>query len=134
MYSILRSYHPEATTGILLDPMGMHLCVTLERPWLENKDNISCIPEGTYHVIQYNSPSKGDVWLFKNVPDRDMIEIHPANHMEQLLGCIAVGERLTENIVFGGIIRRYWITDSKATMKRLKKTLPDNFVVDIRKG
>ncbi len=134
MYSILRTYRPEATLGLFLDPMGNHLCVTLERPWLNNQNDVSCIPEGTYHVVSFNSPTKGNVWLFKDVQNRDMIEIHPANWMEQLKGCIAPGYRIAENIIHEGISHRYWITSSQSTMDKLKKILPSSFVLDVRRG
>lgn len=134
MYSILRTYHPETTTGVLLDPLGNQLAVTLELPWLDNKNNISCIPEGTYSVIAYQSPTKGDVWLIQHVPDRTMIEMHSCNETDQLLGCIGLGLRLAENILFEGKTYRYWITNSRAILKNLKKTMPNSFVVDIRKG
>lgn len=133
MYTIIRTYHPEATTGVMLDSGGQQLCVTLERPWLDNKKQISCIPEGTYSVITFQSPSKGDVWLIQNVLDRDMIEIHACNYVEQLLGCIGVGNSLKENIPYRDVMHRYWISNSQATMKFLKKTLPTKFLLELRK-
>lgn len=135
MYTLFRTYHIEATTGILVDYLGNTLCSTLELPWLDNKHNISCVPEGTYNVIRYLSPEKGDVWMIQNVEDRKYIEIHSANYVNQLLGCIAVGAAIQENISYAGVIHRYWITDSRATLKKLKSSLlPSNFVLEIRKG
>lgn len=135
MYSILRTYNDDCTTGVLVDSLGIHLCVTLERSWLENKNSISCIPEGTYNVIAYNSPTKGDVWLIQNVPDRSMIEIHSCNWVEQLEGCIGVGDALLANVMDAdGITHKHWISNSKITLAKLKKTMPQGFVLEIRKG
>lgn len=59
-------------------------CVTLERHDL-------FIPEGTYKVSMYDSPTKGLVPLLQNVPGRDMIEIHKGNWETASKGCILVG-------------------------------------------
>lgn len=64
---------------------------SLEPPWKENKRNESCIPEGTYEAVLYDSPSKGIVYLLKDVPDRSMIEIHKGNFNKDSTGCILVG-------------------------------------------
>ena len=64
---------------------------TLERPPLDNQNGISCIPVGTYQAEIYQSPTKGSVYLLQNVPGRTMIEIHAANWVHELLGCIALG-------------------------------------------
>ena len=50
---------------------------TLELPWKNNERQISCIPKGEYTVEKFNSPTFGNVFLFEDVPDRDMIEMHP---------------------------------------------------------
>lgn len=134
MYSILRTYHPEATVGILLDPSGLKLCVTLELPWLNNASDISCIPEGVYNVIPYQSPTKGNVWMLQNVHDRKDIEIHSGNDINDVRGCLLVGERLAENIPHNSKLYRYWITNSQATLKKLKKIMPESFIVEIRRG
>jgi len=60
-------------------------CVTLEN---HNK----LIPEGSYKCSLYQSPRLNrEVILLHDVPNRTMIEIHPANWENQLEGCIAVG-------------------------------------------
>jgi len=64
---------------------------TLELPWRNNREDVSCIPDGVYPWQKYNSPTKGKVILLQDVPGRTNIEIHIANYVRQLLGCIAVG-------------------------------------------
>ena len=71
---------------------GQYECSTLERPWLDNQPEISCIPEGTYEVIKTWS-GHFNRWMpeLSAVPNRSDIRIHPANWPSQLHGCIAVG-------------------------------------------
>lgn len=59
-------------------------CCTLERHDLK-------IPEGSYRVEFYDSPTKGRVPLLQNVPGRTMIEIHKGNWETASEGCILVG-------------------------------------------
>ena len=134
MYSILRTYHPEATTSIFLDPMGNKLCVLLGKPWLDNKHFISCIPEGVYQVKKYHSQKFPNAFEFQHVPDRTVCLIHNANHVGQLEGCEACGERIIENFAYKGKVYSYWVNNSFPTLQRLNKVLPESFLVDIRKG
>ena len=67
-------------------------CVTVEREWLNNDPDVSCIPLGAYECSIYDSPKHGKVYLVKNVPNRSMIEIHIANVQQELLGCIGLGK------------------------------------------
>ena len=81
----------QGTFGVLLIN-GIAFCVTLELPWRDNQNDISCIPEGIYPVERYLSPKHGAVLLVKNVPGRDLVEIHPGNLISEILGCILVGQ------------------------------------------
>lgn len=101
------------------------LCFTIERPWLDNKPQVSCIPAGTYDVEKYISPKHGDVWQIMNVPNRSNIELHPANFSSQLLGCIAPGTAMGN---IGGIPA---VLNSKAAFLMLKNKLPDKFTLTI---
>ena len=66
-------------------------CLTVERPWMDNQRNISCIPPGVYSV----SPTtfRGDYKTLEilGVPDRTYIKIHKANVPGDLRGCIGLG-------------------------------------------
>ena len=65
---------------------------TIERPWNNNKEDISSIPSGEYTCEWAYSPSwKMNLYHVLNVPDRSGILIHPANVFEELEGCIALG-------------------------------------------
>lgn len=68
---------------------------TMERPWLNNAANISCIPKGVYQLIPHNWEENpafhfSRVWQII-VPGRDAILIHPGNTIMDLRGCIAPG-------------------------------------------
>jgi hypothetical protein len=67
------------------------ICYTLELPWKDNSNNISCIPEGTYNgILRYD---KTDGWRIQleNVPNRSGVQIHMGNYTAQIEGCILVG-------------------------------------------
>lgn len=67
---------------------------TMEEDERGNARGISCIPAGTYKMRRYFSPKHGyDVFLLKDVPGRQMIEIHIANTEEDVEGCIGLGLR-----------------------------------------
>ena len=67
--------------------------VSLERGWVNNQNNISCIPEGVYDLVLEWSPRfKTDLWEIKGVQNRSECKFHAANYWWQLNGCIALGK------------------------------------------
>jgi hypothetical protein len=73
---------------------------TVELPWKDNANNISCIPEGTYTCRWTKSPRlKKFTYEVTGVPKRAGIRIHGANYSHQVLGCIAPG--MTTGVVKG---------------------------------
>ena len=86
---LIRSYYPAGTNGELFFDRKK-VCSTIELPWLNNQSRISCIPEGKYELIKRYSLKFGWHLLLKNVIDREIILIHPANDArKELKGCIA---------------------------------------------
>lgn len=85
-------YHPEGTLGVI-ELAGKKL-FTIERPWLDNAQNVSCIPTGTYLTRWRESPRFGFTWELRDVPDRSYILIHAANYPSNVQGCIGLGEGL----------------------------------------
>jgi hypothetical protein len=90
--------HPstwEGTFGVLV--FGEHWTYTLELPWLDNKQMLSCIPGGDYRVVPRSSQRFGRHLHVTNVPGRGAILFHPANfggalthgYDTNLQGCIA---------------------------------------------
>lgn len=71
-------------------------CFTLELPWLDNKQNISCVPAGTYKYEKRKSPSLGQVIHILDVENRTWIYIHAGNFTSQILGCVLVGQAIKD--------------------------------------
>jgi len=81
---------------------GVPVFVTVERPWLDNKNGVSCIPVGKYSVLRCSSSPDygfqdsqkfGDTFQVFKVPGRSFILFHKGNIMDDSRGCIIVGER-----------------------------------------
>lgn len=71
--------------------------LSLERGWLDNKKNISCVPKGSYDVVlEYSNAFKKELWELKKVPNRTECKFHAANFWHQLKGCISLGSRLVD--------------------------------------
>lgn len=89
---ITRTYFDDATLGIFKFLDRNNPCFyTIERPWLDNKTNESCIPEGEYICEPYSSDKYPDVWELQDVKDRSLILIHVGNWAHDVKGCIAIG-------------------------------------------
>ena len=91
--TIDRWYRPKCTVGEL--SCGDFRCVTLELPWIDNQQDISCIPEGDYPYYLRESPKNGLCLELKNVPCRKYIQVHAFNYTKQTEGCISAGRSLT---------------------------------------
>ena len=86
---LVREYFPDGVNGVL-SANGEVICNTIELPWRDNQHAISCIPEGSYELAKRFSPRLRWHFLVKDVPERDLILIHPYNDAEkEAQGCIA---------------------------------------------
>lgn len=83
----------ECSRGVLMID-GRFICMTLERPWLDNQPNISCIPPGHYTCRRVRSPRFGDTFEICDVPGRSHILFHAGNRPEDTLGCVLTGRTL----------------------------------------
>ena len=79
------------TFGVLLIE-GELLCYTLERPFLYNIRNESCIPCDIYLCSYVTGAKKG--YLLQDVPNRSGIMIHAGNTLSDTSGCILLGKSL----------------------------------------
>ncbi|POY35498.1 hypothetical protein C3K47_15680 [Solitalea longa] len=78
------------TMGYLIAD-GEVICYSLELPWKDNLNNISCIPVGTYNgILRYDKTDKWRIQL-ENVPNRTGVQVHMGNYTKQTEGCILVG-------------------------------------------
>jgi hypothetical protein len=96
---------------------------TLERPWLENVSDISCIPVGTYKCTLDNNKKLGDVYRVENVADRSGILIHVGNYVTDSHGCILVG--------LGRDLDKKMLINSRAAMKKLIDLMGVSFTLTI---
>ena len=72
------------------------LFYTIERPWLGNASNISCIPADSYQSVFLPRSGSGkykNVYYLRNVPGRGGILIHNGNLASHSKGCIIIGKR-----------------------------------------
>ena len=123
---IKRWYHDDCTIGRL--SYGDFQCWTLELPLLNNASNVSCIyPAGGYKGQKHFSPNNGDCIAINNVMDRTNIQIHSANFLRQLRGCIAVGDSIKPSDRDG----LPYVTNSKSTLRALLAILPESFNIEI---
>lgn len=110
------------THGHIEDENAKVLCYTIERPWLNNAEDESCIPEGTYlcspHVKSNNMQL---CWELQNVPGRTGILIHTGNTEGDSEGCIIIGLMFNATGVF----------ESKLALEQLHNKLPSEFTLEV---
>lgn len=125
-YTLRRvSSNEEGTFGVLVAPDGKPLCLTLEDPWNNNEQNVSCIPAGEYRCVPHNGTKYKNVWLLENVPNRSAILIHQGNNRDHTQGCILVGRQ------FGIIDGKVSVLSSNQTLAQLRGILPKRFALKI---
>ncbi len=116
---LLRSYHRMGTNGELFYN-GKKICNTIERPWMNNQQQVSCIPEGTYTLKKRYSLKNGWHIHVLNVPNRKWILIHCFNNaFKESQGCIGPVEKILA-VGEGG--------PSRPALNRLMKLLEPAFV------
>ncbi|SIO94809.1 DUF5675 family protein [Vibrio spartinae] len=123
---LYRRYFEHGTYSVLCDEYGSELTKTIERPWLNNQQGISCIPEGIYTIEPTISPKFGHCYALTapelgvtvNGPSlRTHILFHAANLPEQLEGCIAPG------MLFGVLRGKWAVLESKNALQKLENYL-----------
>jgi len=92
------------TFGTLRMPgkVGNWECYTIERPWQNNHQNTSRIPVGMYSLgMRWSGvvrrASGGEFkrgWHVQHVVNRKYIMLHPGNVVDDVQGCIALGDSL----------------------------------------
>ncbi|WP_340198613.1 DUF5675 family protein [Ascidiimonas sp. W6] len=98
---------------------------SLERGWLNNTRNISCIPAGNYNLkLEWSPRFQKDLWEIYGVPNRRECKFHAANFVRQLNGCIALGEKRVDLDVDGLLD----VSNSRNTMKKFHKAMGQDTV------
>lgn len=98
--------------------------------WCHILEPFEGIKAGSYTVKKYNSPKFGAVLLY-NILDKDgkqrYFEIHYGNYRKDTKGCQLTGEQIAD-INSDGL---YDVTNSKETLEKLLKYIPDNEEVKV---
>lgn len=125
------------TLGLLTVFNGRRIvfeCNTLEKPWLNNKTGVSCIPDGKYKVKKWHETDakaagkRVDYNHFElTVPNRVAILIHVGNRVDQIHGCLLVGDHYTDM----NADELLDIGNSKQTLAKLFNILPDEFELTV---
>lgn len=102
---------------------------TLERPWQENEQNVSCIPHGLYNVKPYSSKRFPNTFQLMNVIDRSYILIHKGNYTRDTEGCILIGMN------FDTLDGQGMVEDSTIAMNKFRNIVGDaEFKLEIREN
>ena len=113
--------------GVMITPT--QVLFTLERPWLNNARNISCIPKGKYKVKYLPKSYSGKykkIFHVLKVPGRSGILIHNGNLVTHTKGCILLGTRP------GRLANRRAVLNSRTAMRKLVKELKNQtFTLEI---
>lgn len=85
-------YSGQGVFGELYIP-GAEVLATVERPWLGNKREVSCIPNGEY-ICRPRRYNRGgyDAYEVTNVKDRTHILFHRGNFVRNSKGCILINQ------------------------------------------
>lgn len=103
-------------------------CFTLELPWKDNKQNVSCYPAGIYSYQKRISPSKGsEVIQLIDVPNRTYIQIHAGNYTSQIEGCTLVGDSV--KYLNGDSIPD--VANSGNSLKQLLTLVPNTGTIEV---
>ena len=113
---VMRDPTKETADGVfgVMDYEGKYLAVTMERKSVS-------IPTGTFRGYKRYSSHLGIQVVGIDVPNRTDIECHPANHVCQLEGCIAVGDTIDNDA----------LDNSKDGFDRMMAAVPDTFTVQV---
>ena len=102
---------------------------SLERGWLNNKKNISCVPSGTYKIkLEYSPKFNTELWELYGVPNRGECKIHIASFWYDLNGCISLGVS-QKDINNDGLVDNY---KSKIAMDQFHKVMKGYKEAEIR--
>ena len=115
--------------------MKVFECLTLERPWADNKRGVSCIPDGEYQVRKWHNDEAEEAgkritynhFQVLDVPDRTGILIHVGNYVDQIEGCILPGTHFAD-MNKDGLLD---IGNSTKTLADMFNKLPDTFTLKV---
>ena len=124
---LIRQYYPSYTMGDLY--IAGEQFAILERPWLDNRSNVSCIPTGVYEAKFLPRSGSGKytkVWHLMDTAPRTGVLIHSGNLVRHSRGCPLIG---SSKGTLGG---QPAVLGSKSALRKLRKiTSCEDFVLHI---
>lgn len=82
----------EGTLGTLIDEDNKKfICLTLERPWEDNKEDVSCVYDFSYSCYRVKSDKFGETFKLADLEGRSGILFHKGNFITDTKGCILTG-------------------------------------------
>ena len=111
-------------------------CVTVEKPWEDNKPFVSCIPSGVYTFDKHDSLKHPDCYAMigetvSHYEDAEKARysclIHTANLERHVVGCIGLGRK------FGVLSGKWAILSSSVTVREWEALMDssDNNTLEI---
>ena len=123
---------PEGTFGNIATDTGKDFR-TGELQWLDNLEDVSCIPVGVYIMRWlWSEKHQRNMYHLLNVPGRTVVEMHSANFVGDkkqgwkcdMLGCIALGMNVQK------LNGQMAVTDSRNAINAFEKEYFDGFAQD----
>ena len=108
---------------------GKFVCFAVERPWLDNRRNVSCIPAGRYDLAYVDSPKFGRRLEVKDVPDRSQCPGASPATGSATRSAASFPELGVSRSVMEGPHEGYYTRMSRAALKDLEALLPDDGTV-----
>lgn len=118
---------------VIENEQTLFTCCSLELPWKDNANDISCIPAGIYDCQKVGATAHIPYEHISvlNVPNRAGICIHYGNYAAgkkvDVEGCIIVGKTHADINNDGNLD----VTDSRITLDHLLILLPKEFKLEI---
>lgn len=120
---------------------GKLICKTIERPWVNNRPFVSCIPARTYELEPFARSNGDEVYCLTNefgnvvrtkgeMPangGRYAILIHEGNWMTDFAGCIGPGKGYANDYDSEGV-KRFMVTNSTDATRELFDYIKDNHI------
>lgn len=107
-----------ATLGVLSFGEKYPEFSTLEPPWRDNEENVSCIPVGKYVCIRVHSPKFGETFEVQDVGNgRTLVRFHWGAISKDTEGCVVLG------LSFAMWPEGPGVRDSKVAFKRFMDRL-----------
>ncbi len=101
----------------------------LERPWLNNRNDVSCIPSGEYQARFLLSSASGkfqNIYHLQDVPGRGGVLIHNGNIVDHSHGCLIIGKRR------GTIAGRIAVLNSRTALHEFVELMQhEDFIINI---